>query len=104
MICNQHQTLVQLNKHGNYNKRWKIVEAKPQGSRKCGSMEAAHLGNGRPIWGNDATWEKEKKKEEKKERKNDKWGMRKKDERKKKGEEGKKRKDNEDKIFLKIIE
>ena len=29
-ICNQHQTLVQLNKRGNYKMRWKIVDAKPQ--------------------------------------------------------------------------
>ena len=32
-----------------------------QGSRKCGSTGAALLGNGRPNWGNDAKWEKKKK-------------------------------------------
>ena len=54
-----------------------------QGSRKCGSTGAALLGNGRPNWGNDANWEKKKKRKIKKEKK-DKWEMRKKDDRKKK--------------------
>ena len=34
-ICNQHQTLVQLNKHGNYKMRWKIIDAKPQEKKFC---------------------------------------------------------------------
>ena len=34
-ICNQHQTLVQLNKRGNYKMPWKIVDALPQEKKFC---------------------------------------------------------------------
>ena len=34
-ICNQYQTLVQLNKRGNYKMRWKIVHTKPQEKKFC---------------------------------------------------------------------
>ena len=46
-----------------------------QGSRKCGSTGAALLGNDRPNWGNDANWEKKKKRKIRKEKTaNGKWG------------------------------
>ena len=34
-ICNQHQTLVQLNKRGNYKMHWKIIDDKPQEKKFC---------------------------------------------------------------------
>ena len=72
--------------------RMQTVAWQQQGSRKCGSTGAALLGNGTPNWGNDATWEKEKKKkkEENKERKkktNGKWGKRMKGKREGRGKE-----------------
>ena len=50
-------------KLGPKNRERDVFFVQPQGSRKCGSMEAALLGNSRPNWGNDANWEKKGKQE-----------------------------------------